>query len=87
MTLNHKFKYFSIQHVPREENTLADALSKLSIIDIEHTPKQVFVEVLEQSVLLDYPRTLNINTNESWMTPIITYLETGALPDNKIEAA
>ena len=65
-----RFEYFSIQHVPREENTLADALSKLSIIDIDNTPNQVFVEILEQSVLSDYPQSLNISHDESWMTPV-----------------
>ncbi|KAK8916007.1 hypothetical protein KSP39_PZI022731 [Platanthera zijinensis] len=73
-----QFRSFSIQHVPREENTQADLLAK-------HGPRaggttmELFRPSIEEGELMevDHPR--------SWMDPITTYLMTGRLPEGELE--
>jgi hypothetical protein len=68
--------------VPREQNTEADALAKLASSD-EATDQHIEVQYspshLEEEVSL-------IDTSNSWMTPIINYLEDETLPSDPVEA-
>uniref|UniRef100_A0A2N9HAC0 Uncharacterized protein n=1 Tax=Fagus sylvatica TaxID=28930 RepID=A0A2N9HAC0_FAGSY len=76
-----QFREVRLCRVPREQNTEADQLAKSassSTVDDK-------IKTVQQSSL----QTTEVNpihTEISWMTPIISYLQRGTLPDNRHEA-
>nr|KYP74527.1 Transposon Ty3-I Gag-Pol polyprotein [Cajanus cajan] len=80
------FDEFSIKHVPREQNTRADLLSKLASTKKPGQHRTIIQETLHSPSLDD--KTVNVNDSEElgWMTDIWNYLKDGALPTNKDEA-
>ncbi|XP_076897194.1 uncharacterized protein LOC143550435 [Bidens hawaiensis] len=84
--LIRQFSSFNIVHIKRSENKSADALSKLASTNFEHFAKDIRVEVLDHPSV-PQNQVLVIQTGvESWMSPIIAYLSSGALPAGKAEA-
>ncbi|GKA01740.1 reverse transcriptase domain-containing protein [Tanacetum coccineum] len=82
-----KFKTFSIENIPREDNQKADILSKLATVPFSHLTKEILVEVLnERSTDAKEVQTIVEEEGENWMTPIIKYLEEGIAPSDKNEA-
>ena len=83
-----KFVRVQFKHVPRVENSLADALAKLATTSQEDLDRRIPVEHLPES-------SKNINNEEifpvmiapSWMDPIWDYLLNGTLPSNPKEAS
>ncbi|XP_021995226.1 uncharacterized protein LOC110892368 [Helianthus annuus] len=68
------------------ENKPADALSKLALTSFQHLAKDVRIEVLSNpSVPLRQVNVIQLGAT-SWMTPIIMYLQSEILPENKVEA-
>ncbi|XP_074347124.1 uncharacterized protein LOC141685949 [Apium graveolens] len=76
-----------LESVPREENSNADALAKMGSqmdsvqlgqipLGIQEIPSIPEVEVFQMQ---EVPR-------ESWMTPIHNYIQTGAVPEDKLQA-
>ncbi|XP_021974998.1 uncharacterized protein LOC110870108 [Helianthus annuus] len=85
-TLISQFQTFKIVHINRGENKHADALSKLAATSFKHLAKEVCIEVLSNpSVLLRQVNIIEVG-NPSWMSPIITYLQHGKLPEGRAEA-
>nr|KYP39221.1 Transposon Ty3-I Gag-Pol polyprotein [Cajanus cajan] len=80
------FDDFSIKHVPREQNTRADLLSKLASTKKPGQHRTIIQETLHSPNLDD--KTVNVNDSEElgWMTNIWNYLKDGALPTDKDEA-
>jgi hypothetical protein len=76
-----QFQEVRLSRIPREQNTEADQLAKSassSTVDDK-------IKVVRQSSL----QAIEINpvhTEVSWMTPIVSYLQGGTLPDNRHEA-
>uniref|UniRef100_A0A2N9IQC0 Uncharacterized protein n=1 Tax=Fagus sylvatica TaxID=28930 RepID=A0A2N9IQC0_FAGSY len=76
------FDEVKLVQIPREQNTEADALAKLAssdettdqYIEIQHSPSHLEEELSP------------INISNSWMTPIINYLEDETLPTDPVEA-
>uniref|UniRef100_A0A2N9ICY4 Uncharacterized protein n=1 Tax=Fagus sylvatica TaxID=28930 RepID=A0A2N9ICY4_FAGSY len=76
------FDGVKLVQIPREQNTEADALAKLAssdettdqYIEIQHSPSHLEEELSP------------INVSDSWMTPIINYLEDETLPTDPVEA-
>ncbi|XP_076925584.1 uncharacterized protein LOC143588479 [Bidens hawaiensis] len=84
--LIHQFASFNVVNIKRSENKSADALSKLASTNFEHFAKDICVEVLHHPSI-PQNQVLVIQTGvESRMTPIKTYLSSGALPAGKAEA-
>ncbi|XP_071925708.1 uncharacterized protein [Coffea arabica] len=79
------FRTFEIERVPRSQNKRADALSKLASSSFAHLSKEVLVEVVKQKSI-DQAQVLAIDSSATWMTPLIDFLSSGALPENKAEA-
>ncbi|XP_027178202.1 uncharacterized protein LOC113777367 [Coffea eugenioides] len=79
------FETFEIERVPRSQNKRADALSKLASSSFAHLSKEVLVEVVKQKSI-DQVQVLAIGSSATWMTPLIDFLSSGALPENKTEA-
>ena len=83
-----KFIRVQVKHVPRVENSQADALEKLAtssqedmgrLIPIEHLPKP--------SVNIDNGEVSPVMFESSWMDPIWDYLVEGTLPSDPNEAS
>ncbi|XP_027168007.1 uncharacterized protein LOC113767998 [Coffea eugenioides] len=79
------FETFEIERVPRSQNKRADALSKLASSSFAHLSKEVLVEVLKQKSI-DQVQVLAVDSPATWMTPLVDFLSSGGLPENKAEA-
>ncbi|XP_027182008.1 uncharacterized protein LOC113780403 [Coffea eugenioides] len=79
------FDIFEIERVPRSQNKRADALSKQASSSFVHLSKEVLVEVVKQKSIGQI-QVLTIDSPATWMTPLVNFLSSGALPVNKIEA-
>ncbi|GJS96416.1 hypothetical protein Tco_0803384 [Tanacetum coccineum] len=81
------FDSYTIEHIRRNQNKKADALSKLTWMTFEHLTKEVLVEVLSKRSIED-KEILQVETKEgeSWMTPIHVYLVSGLLPEDPKES-
>ena len=78
-------KKFSEAHfiqVPREENLEADTLAKEASVN-ELTDEFDKVQYMPS---IDLPEVQQIGGEENWMTPIISYLKEGKLPQGRDEA-
>ncbi|GKA68392.1 hypothetical protein Tco_0768309 [Tanacetum coccineum] len=71
---------YTIEHIRRNQNKKADALSKLASITFEHLTKEVLVEILARRSIKE-KEVLQVETkeDESWMTLIHEYLLSGLL--------
>ena len=78
-----KFVLVQIKHVPREENSRADALAKLAIASQEDLGRSTPVEYLAEPSMVVSP----VESLPSWMDPIWNYIIDGSLPDDPKEAA
>ena len=79
------FDSFEIQRIPRSQNTRADALSKLASTSFSEFNKMVLVKILpkpsyEENVMC------SIDSVGSWMTPIVDFLNSGSLSENRSAA-
>ena len=82
LLLVKKFKETNFIQIPREENVEADVLAKEAsapepineIDDVQYVPS------------IDLPEIQQIEDRENWMTPIISYLKDGKLPEGKDKA-
>ena len=84
-----KFERAEISHVPREQNTRADILSKLASTRKKGRNKSVIQESLacpsieRSSTLVEVHA---IGDASSWMTPVYNFLTKGELPLNQTDA-
>uniref|UniRef100_A0A2N9GIS8 Integrase catalytic domain-containing protein n=1 Tax=Fagus sylvatica TaxID=28930 RepID=A0A2N9GIS8_FAGSY len=76
-----RFDEVKLTRIPREQNTAADQLAKSASSDEPNDE----VEIVRHSSL-QATEVNPIETETSWMTPIISYLERGTLPDDRHEA-
>ena len=82
LRLVKKYKEINFVQIPREENMEADALAKEALAigamdefdEIQYVPS---IDLLEMQKIED---------GENWMTPIVSYLKDGKLPEGKDEA-
>ncbi|XP_075659034.1 uncharacterized protein LOC142628887 [Castanea sativa] len=77
-----KFKEARFIQVPREENMEADALAKEASADGSVDK----LDEVQYMPSIDLPKVQQIEGEENWMTPIITYLKDGKLLDERDEA-
>ena len=77
-----KFKKTDFIQIPREENVEADILAK------EVSANEVVdkLDAVQYMPSIDLPKMLQIEGDENWMTPIVSYLKDGRLPEEKDEA-
>nr|GEV34120.1 reverse transcriptase domain-containing protein [Tanacetum cinerariifolium] len=80
------FKGYIVEHVGRNQNKKADALSKLASMTFEHLIKEVLVEVLAKiSIEEKEVLKVEIKKKKSWMSPIQEYLLSGLLLEDTKE--
>jgi len=84
-----EFEAAVVTHVPREQNTRADILSKLASTRTASEHKTVIQEVLnEPNVQRQKSQPLEVNTIigiEDWRGPITRYIISGELPSDPLE--
>ena len=77
------FASYTIEHVKRNQNKKADALSKLASMSFAHLTKEVLVELLaERSIQRKEVSDVIFEEESNWMTPIREYLISGILPED-----
>ena len=69
--------------IPREENVYADRLAKAASAKFMLVPKQVLSFVQVSSIIDDGTNLQEVGSKNNWTTPLISYLKTGMLPDEK----
>ena len=77
-----RFKKADFIQIPREENVEADTRAK------EASAHEAMDELdaVQYMPSIDLPEMLQIEGDENWMTPIVSYLKDGRLPEEKSEA-
>ena len=83
-----KFMLVQVKHVPRAENSRADALAKLATTPQEDLGRSTPVEYLaEPSIDLCDVVVTPVESESSWMDPIWDYIIDGSLQDDPKEVA
>ena len=83
-----KFMLVQVRHVPRAENSRADALEKLATALQEDLSRSTPVEYLtEPSIDLCDVEVAQVRSEPSWIDPFWDYIIDGHLPDDPKEAA
>ena len=82
LRLVKKFKETNFVQIPMEENMEADALAKEALA----TGAMDEFDEVQYVPSIDLPEVQQIENRENWMTPIISYLKDGKLPEGKDEA-
>ena len=86
--LLRKFVLVQFRHIPRAENSRADALEKLATASQEDLNKLMPVEHLsEPSMDLSSEEVSSVMSKPSWLDPIWDYLIEGLLPNDPKEAS
>ena len=87
-SIQTKFEFFDLSHIPRGGNTHADSLATLTTSSAQDLPRVILVEDLctPTSLHQDMPRIHQINLGPSWMDFISLFLERDILPEEKSEA-
>ncbi|KAL8135308.1 hypothetical protein AgCh_010101 [Apium graveolens] len=76
-----QFDKFHVEHIPREENAKADALSKFASSEIEKSSGSVYFRVLKTRSI-DVKLVAPIGLGTSWIDPIKAHIQTGWLPND-----
>ena len=80
-----RFTCFQIYYVPREENAMADVLTKFAFANTL-MGRALTGHQFEPNTFMIEEDDVNCTFSEAnWMTPIRAYLEEGALLDNPVE--
>ena len=83
-----KFESFDLLHIPQGENTHADSLATLATSSVRNFLRLIIVEDLPTptSPKNDVCQVYQANLAPSWMDPILKFLESDILPEEKVEA-
>ena len=68
------FEFYSVEAIPREDNSLADALARLATSKEAEELSIVPVETLHEPSIVQSQDIELIEEKTTWMTPIIAYL-------------
>ena len=83
-----KFVRVQVKHVPRSNNSRANALAKLVTASQEDLGRLILIEHLpEPSVSVDNKEVSPVMSEPSWMNPIWDYLVDGKLPSDPKEVS
>ncbi|XP_074336023.1 uncharacterized protein LOC141673189 [Apium graveolens] len=81
-----QFDKWYAEHIPREENTTADALSQCASSEIENSPRSIYFPILKTPTIHVINLIAPVGVASCWINPIKTHLETGWLLDETQEA-
>ncbi|XP_074376973.1 uncharacterized protein LOC141718488 [Apium graveolens] len=80
-----QFDECHVEHIPREENSKADALSKFASSNIEESSGNMYFRILKIRSI-DVKLISPIGPEGSWIDPIKAHLQIGWLPSDVMEA-
>ena len=83
--LTQEFDKVEFVQVPRSQNIVADKISKLASLEEWRMNKGLAMEVQKHPSIEEVP-TFIIQSVNSWMTPIVSFLQDGYLPQDADEA-
>ena len=83
--LTREFDKVEFVQVPRNQNVLADEISKLASLEEGGLSKNLTMDVQKHLCIEEVP-VLAIQSTNSWMTPIISFLQEGHLPQDADKA-
>ncbi|KAI5355992.1 hypothetical protein L3X38_008887 [Prunus dulcis] len=83
--LLRSFQAYEIKQIPRGENSHADALARLASAINDKVERKVPVEILAQPSTIT-SETCAVRYEDTWMSPIYSYLTNGTLPEDKPQA-
>ncbi|XP_072058070.1 uncharacterized protein [Arachis hypogaea] len=78
--LSEEFDEVMVQHIPREKNTRADLLSKLTSTNLEMGNRSLIQGLVKEPTVALCVTLADVVL--SWIDPITDFLESGKLPDN-----
>ena len=81
-----QFKKFTLQQIPRDQNSNADALAKLASAKDADTLNIVPVERLSEPSIRANETSMEIRMEDTWMAPYLEYLTKGVLPTDRNKA-
>ncbi|KAL8486162.1 hypothetical protein ACS0TY_023027 [Phlomoides rotata] len=82
-----QFEQINIEHIPRAQNSQADALARLTTSEGAAELSNISITHLVTPSTIDFSiAALGDQQEESWMTPIFNYLLKGTLSQESIEA-
>ena len=86
--LQSDFDFFSLLHVPRSGNTHADSLATLVTFSAGSLPRVILVEHLDRAneVAKGMVRIHEVRVGSSWMGPMVEFLKSDILPEEKSKA-
>ncbi|RDX70210.1 Retrovirus-related Pol polyprotein from transposon 17.6, partial [Mucuna pruriens] len=79
------FERFRLIHVPREQNERADLLAKLASTQRRGQLRSVIHENVE-SPTVDKEEVCSVEAGQTWMTPLIKYINEGRTNENEEES-
>ncbi|KAK4848380.1 hypothetical protein QYF36_012250 [Acer negundo] len=82
--LQSTFDEFSIEQIPRAENTRADALASLGSTTTNNSKSVLIVHLISPSIQ-ESEILAPVDNGRSWIDPIVNYLQVDILPDNRVE--
>ena len=87
-SIQTKFEFFDLSHIPRGGNTHADSLATLATSSAQDLPRVILVEDLGTLIAVhqDMPQIHPIKLGSSWMDSISLFLERDILPEEKSKA-
>ena len=80
-----QFEECTVKHIPREENTNADALSQFASSETGSCEGSIYFQVLK-TPSIEAKLIAPIDVGSCWMDPIKAHLKTGWVPTNVMEA-
>nr|XP_023905140.1 uncharacterized protein LOC112016914 [Quercus suber] len=83
--LAQEFEEVEFVQIPRSQNVIADEVSRIASSDGRALEKGLMMEVQKNPSIEEFPAFAIQRTN-SWMTPIVSFLQEGHLPQNTEEA-
>ncbi|XP_074324223.1 uncharacterized protein LOC141661137 [Apium graveolens] len=81
-----QFNEWYVEHIPREVNTKADALSQFPSSEIENYTRSIYLQVLKTPTIHVISLIVPVGVTSYWIDPIKTHIETGWLSDDAQEA-
>ncbi|KAK4856809.1 hypothetical protein QYF36_021535 [Acer negundo] len=82
--LQSTFDEFSIEQIPRAENTQADALASLGSTTTNNSKLVPIVHLMSPSIQ-ESEILAPVDNGRSWIDPIVNYLQADILPDDRVE--
>jgi hypothetical protein len=76
-----QFREVKLRRIPREQNAAVDQLARSTSLDESNNKTEIVRQSSIQAIELN-----PIDVETSWMTPIISYLQGGILPNDRHEA-